>query len=198
MYHRSLSADFSGATFYHVTMQQNLPGIAAHGLNPFQGGSTTGMAINVGVPEFVQQSRGRVYLTASWVTVKFYLNLSFQRLQDRGILRHNQYPAVLRIRLPDSVRRTLREDPDSGARLSYFLTEPVLSSCIDVAVSLSDATQLSIAGRTLDGEIVGWAEFVTSDAVQWVPLPLLPSRYGRLTRYYPYTGPSEDSAFTGR
>jgi hypothetical protein len=176
---RSLSVDFSGSTFYHVTKQINIDGIARNGLDPRRGGSPTGMAAARPHQRFRQNSIDKIHLTASWATAMRYVKHSYLILNRNKITNPNQCPAILKIWLPNLEKQSLKEDPDDCG-LAYFLTTPILPSCIQVAMAEPSNDE----------------SFQQGNDIKWIPLSRLKMLSGLLPSY-PDAAPSQDAIVTG-
>ena len=133
-------------TFYHVTPEGNLESIAREGLQP----SSRGKGISALKEEtfFVDDSKGKVFLTTQWFTVKRYIE-HFQALleQKEKRVEPQMFPSVLKVDLSleqhkgvifkdETDQPPLGRDgkPISVPGGSYYLTKGVPASQVAIAL----------------------------------------------------------------
>ena len=133
-------------TFYHVTPEGNLESIVREGLQP----SSRGKGISALKEEmfFVDDSKGKVFLTTQWFTVKRYIE-HFQALleQKEKRVEPQMFPSVLKVDLSleqqkgvifkdETDQPPLGRDgkPISVPGGSYYLTKGVPASQIAIAL----------------------------------------------------------------
>ncbi len=179
-------------TFYHVTPEVNLEGIARNGLQP----NSSGEGIS-GLRKdqfFMEDSKGKVFMTSQWFTAKRYVE-HFQGLLEKkekkdGTIDPRAFPAVLKIELRLSEQKGVifkdetDKPPDGkdGKPIpvpggSYFMTTGIPPSKISVALHLYPTTEQV------------WKSYEANPIWQWTAITTLKFHdnqvYGRMLPVIP-------------
>ena len=140
-------------TFYHVTPEKNLKSIAEKGLQPSSRGE--GISALKGETFFMEDSKGKVFLTNQWFTVKRYAE-HFQTLLEKKerkeTVEPQMFPSVLKVDLTLEQRKgaIFKDETDQpplgkdGKPIpvpggSYYLTKRVPTSQIAIALHVYPA-----------------------------------------------------------
>ena len=137
-------------TYYHVTPEKNLKSIAEKGLQPSSRGE--GISALEGSTFFMEDSKGKVFLTNQWFTVKRYAE-HFQALleqkEEKEKVVPQMFPSVLKVDLTLEQQKgaifkdetDLGKDPIPVPGGSYYLTKGVPASQIAIALHVYPADE---------------------------------------------------------
>ena len=141
-------------TFYHVTREKNLKSIAEKGLQPSSRGE--GISALIGKTFFMEDSKGKVFLTSQWFTVTRYVDhfrVLLEEKEDRmETLEPQMFPSVLKVDLTlEQQKGVIFKDETDQPLLgkdgkpvpvpggSYYLTKGVPASQIAIALHVYPA-----------------------------------------------------------